>query len=356
MATISLRQANVYFSTGNIIVNAPLTNAQVDNNFANLNIAVINVEANVGSPTNLTTQFKGNVIYAINELRGNLTTSAGLAGLLGDETGTGNFVMNTSPTFAGTPQSITAANATANAMIATTQFVANSIQYLANTISPSFTGTPQSITAANATANAMVATTQFVANAIQYLANTNSPTLTTPTINSATLNLSTSNFATLVNPTLVSAFERANIRNEAPSATVNMDLLDSRGGVVFFTSNTTANIIVNLRANATTSLDSWLGSTASNANVATGVLVVINGATQYYVNNVTIDGRIMHNSSIKGNLFWQGNTLSSGGTAAAIDAYTFTVIKNGGSRGGASYGGNVYTILAAQTNFKSFLA
>ena len=187
------------------------------------------------------------------------------------------------------------------------------------------------------------------------------PTLTTPVINTATINspeinLPTVNFAQLNNPTLVSAFELANVINEAPPAIVNIDLLDRKGSIIFFTSNTTANITVNLRGNATTSLDSWLGTTASNANVATSVMLVTHGATQYYVNNVLIDGRIMHNSTVRGNLFWQGNTLSSGGTGTAMDSYGFTVIKNGGTRGGANYGGNVYTILGSQTSFKSFLA
>ena len=166
----------------------------------------------------------------------------------------------------------------------------------------------------------------------------------------------TLNFATLNNPTLVSAFELANVVNEAPPAVVNIDMLDRKGSIVFFTSNTTANITVNLRGNASTSLDAWLGTTASNANVATAVVLVTHGTTQYYVNNVQIDGRIMHDSSIKGNLFWQGNTLSSGGTGTAMDAYGFTVIKNGGTRGGSTYGGNVFTILGSQTSFKSFLA
>ena len=183
-----------------------------------------------------------------------------------------------------------------------------------------------------------------------------SPSLDAPTINAPTINLPTINYAQLNNPTLVSAFELANVVNEAPPATVNIDMLDRKGSIVFFTSNTTANIAVNLRGNSTTSLDAWLGTTASNANVATCVLLVTHGTTQFYVNSVSIDGRVMHNSSIKGNLFWQGNILSTGGTGTSMDSYGFTVIKNGGTRGGASYGGNVYTILGSQCSFKSFLA
>jgi hypothetical protein len=181
-------------------------------------------------------------------------------------------------------------------------------------------------------------------------------TISTGTGNVVLADSPTLNYAQLNNPTLVSAFELANVRNEAPPAVVNIDMLDRNGSIIFFTSNTSANITVNFRGNASTTLDAWLGTTASNANVATSVMLVTHGTTQYYVNNVLIDGRIMHNSSIKGNLFWQGNTLSSGGTGAAIDSYGFTVIKNGGTRGGASYGGNVYTILGSQTSFKSFLA
>ena len=341
MATIILRQSNVVTSTGGSVKGSPLTNAEVDNNFANLNVVVNIHESNIGVLANLTTNNKDNVVNAIAELRSNLTSSAGLATLLTDKTGSGNFVMNTSPsitsaTLTGTTQAVTAANGTSNAMVATTAFVNNELRDSPEISNATLIGTPQAVTAANGTSNAMVATTQFVLNEIA-----DSPII---------------NFAQLNNPTLVSSFELANVRNEAPPAIVNVDMLDRNGTLIFFTSNTTANITVNLRGNASTSLDAWLGTAASNANVATAVMLVIHGTTQYYVNNVLIDGRIMHNSSIKGNLFWQGNTLSSGGTGTAMDSYGFTVIKNGGTRGGSSYGGNVFTILGSQSSFKSFLA
>lgn len=389
MATITLRQANVVSSTGGTVKGTPLTNAEVDNNFANLNVVANNLDANTGPVTDLTTNFKGNIVYAIRELRGNLTSSAGLATLLGDETGTGFVVYSASPSLTGTPQAVTAANGTANLMIATTQFVNNEIndsptitngtlagtpqsvtaangtsnsmvattQFVTSAIrtspdmitptmsSPSITGTPQSVTAANATSNAMVATTQFVNNQIA----------ASPTINGPTINLGTSNFLNLVNPTLVSAFEMANIRNEVPPTTIDVSVLDPRGTVIFFTSNATSNVTVNIRANASTSLDSWLGSTSSNANTATVVIMMQTGATPYYVQNVNIDGRVMSNATIKGNLFWQGNTLTIGGTANTIEVYSFTVVKNGGTRGGVTYGGNVYTILGSQTSFRSQL-
>lgn len=461
MATIILRQSNVVTSVGATVKGSPLTNAELDNNFSNINVVINTLVANDGPVTSLTTNFKGNLVYALNELRSNLTTSAGLATLVTDETGTGVVVYNTSPTLAGTPQAVTAANATSNAMIATTQFVNNQIlnspniqlptinnpllgytstvtaagtttltaqstyyqiftgssnQTIVlpvtstcaigqsyhienngsgtltvqssglnsivtvlpfttvmvtcisttgtdNTVwdydyhafggvsgssgniilsgSPTLTGSPQSVTASNTTSNSMIATTQFVNNQI-----TNSPVINLPQLV----------YPTVLNPTLVNAFERANIRNEAPPAILNIDLLDTLGSVVYFTSNVTANVAINFRGNVTTSLDSWLGSTTSNANVATSVIMITTGATPSYVNNVLIDGRIMHNNTVRGNLFWQGNTLTIGGTAAAIDTYSFTIIKNGGSKGGATYGGNVYTILAGYGSFKSFLS
>ena len=380
MATIILRQSNVVTSTGGTVKGSPLTNAEVDNNFANLNVVVNIHESNIGVLANLTTNNKDNVVNSIAELRSNLTSSAGLATLLTDETGSGNFVMNTSPTIqsavlTGTTQAVTAANGTSNAMVATTAFVNNEINDSPTITSATLTGTTQAVTAANGTSNAMVATTQFVNNEIN-----DSPTITNATlvgtpqavtaangtsnamvattqfVNNEIRSAPTIEYASLLNPTLVSAFELANVRNEAPPAIVNVDMLDSRGSILFFTSNTTANVTVNFRGNATTTLDAWLGTTASNANVASSVVVLTSGATQFYVNNVLIDGRIMHNSSVKGNLFWQGNTLVTGGTTAALDTYSFTIIKNGGTRGGANYGGNVYTILGSQTNFKSFLA
>ena len=55
------------------------------------------------------------------------TTSAELAGVISDETGSGSLVFATSPTLAGTPQAPTAVVGTSNTMIATTAFVQGAI-------------------------------------------------------------------------------------------------------------------------------------------------------------------------------------------------------------------------------------
>lgn len=96
----------------------PLSNLEVDNNFSNLNIfgdvVSANVDgvrsnltttnSNIGVLANLTTTAKSNLVSAINEIEsGKLnqfasTTSAELASVISDETGSGSLVFATSPT------------------------------------------------------------------------------------------------------------------------------------------------------------------------------------------------------------------------------------------------------------------
>lgn len=60
------------------------------------------------------------------------TTSAQLAGVISDETGTGSLVFSASPTFTGTPLAPTAAAATNTTQIATTAFVRTEVTNLIN--------------------------------------------------------------------------------------------------------------------------------------------------------------------------------------------------------------------------------
>jgi hypothetical protein len=83
---------------------SPLTNIEVDNNFSNLNTFGDIVSSNIGVLTNLTTITQANVVNAVNEIKaGNLsqfssTTSAQLASIISNETGSGNLVFSTSAT------------------------------------------------------------------------------------------------------------------------------------------------------------------------------------------------------------------------------------------------------------------
>lgn len=146
----------------------------------------------------------------------------------------------------------------------------------------------------------------------------------------------------LTYPTLQTPFERANVRSEAVPATLTYDLLDQ--SVLFFTSNSTSNVTINFRGNSTTSMNSLLNN---SSNTVSAILLMTNGATPYYVNNVQIDGVTIHNASIRGNLFWQGNSLTIGGTAVGVESYGFTIVKKGDAQ---------YLVLGSQTAYKSFLS
>ena len=115
MATIILRDAGSITSPGSTAKGSPLTNLEVDNNFSNINVTL-------GVLTNLATTAQGNLVVAINEIKnGNLrqfasTTSAELAAVLSNETGTGNVVFSTSPVLTtpnlGTPSAAVLSSAT----------------------------------------------------------------------------------------------------------------------------------------------------------------------------------------------------------------------------------------------------
>ena len=104
---------------------SPLTNIEVDNNFSNLNTFGDVVSSNVGVLSALTTSNTSNIVFAVNSIKsGNLsqfgsTTSAELAAVISNETGTGNLVFATSPTLVtpdlGTPSAIVLTNATGTA-------------------------------------------------------------------------------------------------------------------------------------------------------------------------------------------------------------------------------------------------
>jgi hypothetical protein len=86
MAFITLRQANVVASPGGVVKGSPLSNAEVDNNFANINLvigfredletnqtdnlvaAVNEINADVGNVVLLTTTTTSNLVAAVNEV------------------------------------------------------------------------------------------------------------------------------------------------------------------------------------------------------------------------------------------------------------------------------------------------
>lgn len=114
MATIILRQSSVVSDPSATIKGSPLSNAEVDNNFANINISI-------GVLSNLTTSGKANTVVAINELKSNV-------GVLSDLTTNGKanivFSVNELKSNIGNLTNLTT-NGTANLVVAVNELRSN---------------------------------------------------------------------------------------------------------------------------------------------------------------------------------------------------------------------------------------
>jgi hypothetical protein len=123
--------------------------------------------------------------------------------------------------------------------------------------------------------------------------------------------------------------EQTNIIAAAPGATENIDLMAN--AVSYFTSNTTANVTVNLRGNSTTTLDSLM-SVGQSTSIA---LLLTNGSTGYMPNIFQIDGSTVATK-------WLDNTMPYAGSANSLDIWNFNVIKTASA---------TFTVLASQSKF-----
>jgi hypothetical protein len=120
---------------------------------------------------------------------------------------------------------------------------------------------------------------------------------------------------TLTNPLLSSPEESINIIASAPTATQTIDFVTS--GVHYFTSNSTSNVTLNFRGDATpTTLDSMM---AIGGSITISVLFT-NGSTAYYASAFQIDGNAVTPK-------WSGGTAPSAGNASSVDLYSFNIVK-----------------------------
>lgn len=133
---------------------------------------------------------------------------------------------------------------------------------------------------------------------------------------------------------LSQVFESANVYSVAVGGNVNIDLENNT--VYFFSSNTTANVTFNLRANTQNTLDSQL---LIGQSIATAILLK-QGATRYRA-NVYVDGTLQ-------SPFYLGNSAPGFATTQqeSIDLYSFNVIKTAS---------NTYTVLASNSSFQRAL-
>ena len=123
--------------------------------------------------------------------------------------------------------------------------------------------------------------------------------------------------------------ERLTKSTSTLTGTVNVDFLTS--GIVYYTSNATANWTFNARGNSTTAMDTVL----ANDQSATVSMLATQGASAYYANSFQIDGSVR---TVK----WQSGTAPTTGDANSIDLYSYTIIKTAA---------NTYTVLGTQTKY-----
>jgi hypothetical protein len=135
--------------------------------------------------------------------------------------------------------------------------------------------------------------------------------------------------ATLTNKTLASdsftgPIENSTVSATAATGTINFDCVTQ--GVLYYTTNASANFTLNFRGNSTTTLNSLLAV----GQAISVVFLNTNGATPYYASAFQIDGTSVTPK-------WVGGTAPSAGNASAIDSYSFTIVKTAAS---------TYTVLA----------
>ena len=124
---------------------------------------------------------------------------------------------------------------------------------------------------------------------------------------------------------LKSPEERMTVSATAATGTINFDA-DTQG-VLYYTSDASANWTLNVRGSSGTTINSKLAIGDST----TIAFLVTNGSTAYNHSALTIDGSAQ---TVK----WSGGTVPAAGNASSIDAYSFTIIKTASA---------TYTVLGA---------
>jgi hypothetical protein len=155
-------------------------------------------------------------------------------------------------------------------------------------------------------------------------------TLTSPAINTATIATPTITGGTNATSVLISPEERTTVSATAATGTINFDAATQ--GVLYYTTNASANWTLNIRGASGTTLNSMLATGDS----ITVVFLNTNGTTAYYPTAYQIDGSAVTPK-------WQGGTAPSSGNASSIDAYSLTIIKTASTP--------TYTVIASQTRF-----
>lgn len=120
----------------------------------------------------------------------------------------------------------------------------------------------------------------------------------------------------------------------ATAATGTIPVYATTQSVLYYTTNASANWVVNLTGAST---PTTLNTLLSTGQCITLVFMATNGATAYYNTSVQVDGTTSGVTTK-----WASGLAPSSGNANSIEAYTYTVIKTGSA---------TFTVLATRSQF-----
>jgi hypothetical protein len=270
----------------------------------------------LGDPTTAqdaaTKNYIDTVVLAPSNLTGPIT-SVGNVTSIASQTGTGTkFVVDTSPTLVTPVLGVATATSVNGTTIPTskTLVATDSTQYVV----PSQTGNSGKYLTTDGTNSSWGTVTSYSAPTIGSTSIASGATVTT--IAGLTLTSPIINTATENSPILVAPEERTTVSATAAATTVNFDAVTQ--GVLYYTSNATANWTLNVRGSSGATLNSIL-ATGDSITVA---FLVTNGSTAYRQTAFTIDGSAVTPK-------YSGGTAPAAGNASSIDVYTYTIIKTG---------------------------
>jgi hypothetical protein len=152
-------------------------------------------------------------------------------------------------------------------------------------------------------------------------------TLTNKTLTSPTVNTATIAGGTLANSVIRGIEEDINVVASAATGTIDFNV--ETASIWYYTTDATDDFTLNFRFSSTVSLDTALATGDS----ITLVFLNTNGATPYYPDVIEIDGNAV-TPKVPATI--------SAGNASAIDAYSFTIIKTASA---------TFTVLETQTKF-----
>jgi hypothetical protein len=123
--------------------------------------------------------------------------------------------------------------------------------------------------------------------------------------------------------------ENATVSATAATGTVNYNVLDQT--VLYYTTNASANWVLNVRGNGSTTLNSVMGNNQS----LSVVFMVTQGTTAYYPTSLTVDGVAIP-------VDWQGGVAPTFGNPGSVDVYNYAIIKTASA---------TYIAFASQSRF-----